>query len=219
MSDAADQNDMKNKTAEDSLAEAHVLTEQFKATHDHSLVPRIQALRQAAHERRRVTPSEMQGGPSKFCVKCGTQLPPKSNYCSSCGVNQVTLAKAHPVVMRPFFKWLLACTILILGIIVLVAISGDNNTSSQPDETDIAVKVIDTCENRIRKSLKAPSTANFSGIWSTEVRGLGSGKYSAVGWVEAQNSFGAMLRSRYVCVAKELADDSFLVDDFSVDDE
>jgi membrane protein YdbS with pleckstrin-like domain len=51
MSDAEDQDRWKNGTPEQLLKDAHLLTERFKATHDHSLVPRIQALRQAAHGR------------------------------------------------------------------------------------------------------------------------------------------------------------------------
>jgi hypothetical protein len=216
MSGAEDQDRWTNWTPGQLLKEAEGLTERFKATHDHSLVPRIQALRQASHEWRRVTPAEMQCEPSKFCVKCGLQLPPNSNYCGSCGVNQVTLAKTHPAV-RPFFKWLAACTIL--GLIVLVAICGANDTSSQPDKALIVVKVVDTCEAQVRQNLKAPSTAKFSGIWNTEVKDHGSGKYSARGWVESQNSFGAMLRNEYICMVKDAGSNPWIVTAFSVGDE
>ncbi|MGB7590792.1 MAG: zinc-ribbon domain-containing protein [Terriglobia bacterium] len=113
MSGAIEQDKWKSMTPEDLLKEAQALTEQFKATHDDSLVPRIQALRQAAHERRKATTAEMQGEPSKFCVKCGKRLPPESTYCSSCGVTQVELAKAPPV-NRPvsFRSWVVALAVL-----------------------------------------------------------------------------------------------------------
>jgi hypothetical protein len=57
MSGARDQDSWRSRTREDLLQEAHALTEQFKATHDDSLVPRIQTLRRAAYERRSITGS------------------------------------------------------------------------------------------------------------------------------------------------------------------
>ncbi|MGC9996658.1 MAG: zinc ribbon domain-containing protein [Terriglobia bacterium] len=218
MSDAEDQDKWKNGTPEELLKEAQVLTEQFKATHDDSLVPRIQALRRAAHERRRVTPAEMQGEPSKFCVKCGNQLPPKSNYCDSCGVNQATPAKAHPVMLRPLFKWLLVATLGFFGIVFLIAICSDRTSSSQPDQTQVKLRVLRACEDHVRQYLKAPSTARFSSYYDTEVRDHGSGKYSAVGWVDSQNSFGAMLRTEYICTATDEGNDQWSFEPLAIND-
>ena len=65
MSDAKDQDRWKSRTPEDLLKEAQALTEQFKTTHDQSLVPRIQALRQAAHERQTSIPTNGQDPPGE----------------------------------------------------------------------------------------------------------------------------------------------------------
>jgi len=49
----------------------------------------------------------------------------------------------------------------------------------------------------VKRQLRAPSTAEFP--WATEIstRALGDCKYQIVAYVDAQNAFGAMLRTRY----------------------
>ena len=54
------------------------------------------------------------------------------------------------------------------------------------------------CEDHVREFLKSPSTATFSGLGDTEVRGADH-KYAIIGWVDSQNSFGATLRTNYIC--------------------
>lgn len=51
------------------------------------------------------------------------------------------------------------------------------------------------CEDAMRAKLKAPSTAEFSGAQTA----LADGVWTVDGHVDAQNSFGAQLRSRYTC--------------------
>src|SRR5215469_5411499 len=55
----------------------------------------------------------------------------------------------------------------------------------------------------IKDRLKAPSTAKFSDwVWDKDkigVSGSAESGYVVRGWVDAQNSFGAKLRSKWVC--------------------
>ena len=50
----------------------------------------------------------------------------------------------------------------------------------------------------VMRSLRAPSTAEFPS-WPSEynVRAIGDCRYEVVAYVDAQNGFGAMIRSRY----------------------
>ena len=66
---------------------------------------------------------------------------------------------------------------------------------SGPDQIDAQA----TCQVSIEDALKAPSTASFSD-WSSV--STGSEGYEISGVVDAQNSFGAMLRSPFVCILK-----------------
>lgn len=54
-----------------------------------------------------------------------------------------------------------------------------------------------TCHEAVKARLKAPATAVFGGEEVTP----GPSKYVAVGWVDAQNSFGARIRTLYLCTA------------------
>ena len=55
------------------------------------------------------------------------------------------------------------------------------------------------CEDRVKEYLKAPSTAEFSGVMETQIVAQGNRKYAVIGWVDAENSFGTKLRTKYIC--------------------
>jgi hypothetical protein len=55
------------------------------------------------------------------------------------------------------------------------------------------------CEDYVKDYLKAPATAEFSGFADTQIIAQGHNKYAVIGWVDSQNSFGAELRTKYVC--------------------
>ncbi len=51
-------------------------------------------------------------------------------------------------------------------------------------------------ERKIKTMLKSPSTANFSGYANTNIVDIENG-YRVSGYVDSQNSYGAMIRSYY----------------------
>jgi hypothetical protein len=56
------------------------------------------------------------------------------------------------------------------------------------------------CEEAVRARLKAPSSAEFSNQFETEISEVTAGQtYRVRGSVDAQNSFGAKIRGRYIC--------------------
>lgn len=64
----------------------------------------------------------------------------------------------------------------------------------------------------VLRSLKCPSTASFGSVWKDYqdprscVAYCGDGSYVCTGWVDAQNGFGAMIRSTFVCILRESGD-------------
>lgn len=58
------------------------------------------------------------------------------------------------------------------------------------------------CEGSVKQQLKAPSTASFSGEEATG----GPTDYTVTGNVDAENSFGAKLRSTWTCSASHDGD-------------
>lgn len=55
------------------------------------------------------------------------------------------------------------------------------------------------CEHMVKKVLKAPSTADFASLWEQSIGESRDGTWHVAGHVDAQNSFGAKLRSTYTC--------------------
>lgn len=92
------------------------------------------------------------------------------------------------------------------------------------------------CQHFVKENLKAPSTADFGGLFEdweeatflnlelTSSLGVdvsqlrGPGVWVVTGKVDAQNEFGAMLRSDYVCVMDyESATDMWYLLDISIE--
>jgi len=61
----------------------------------------------------------------------------------------------------------------------------------------------------VEKQLKAPATAKFPLYSESKVTDLGDGKYKVDSYVDAQNSFGAMIRTNYTCTLKYVGDDKW----------
>lgn len=50
----------------------------------------------------------------------------------------------------------------------------------------------------VESYLKSPSSANFCRVSECDIQHLGNGEYMVTGWVEAQNSYGAMIRQDFI---------------------
>lgn len=106
------------------------------------------------------------------------------------------------------------CFTLVVFIIVVFLMTRSPSESPQERErrrSDDALaqrkmEAFRAAESLIRQQLKAPSTAEFpSPVWNSEeirfIDGDG-GSITVTAWVDAQNTFGAKLRSRWLCVVK-----------------
>ncbi len=73
------------------------------------------------------------------------------------------------------------------------------------------------CEEFVKDNLKAPATASFPWYDSSFVQNLGDGAYKVSAYVDAENSFGAKLRTDFVCVVKYVGNDKWHLEDLSID--
>jgi len=107
--------------------------------------------------------------------------------------------------------------IIALGIFIIIIFrhnfiisrSSEINTNSpqQPAQIDYASDAKWACREFVADHLKAPSTAKFPNynnfiaekVNNKETKAKGYIVYSVYGEVDSQNSFGAMLRSRFMC--------------------
>lgn len=80
--------------------------------------------------------------------------------------------------------------------------SSDASTTRNPGKSAFA----NLCRDLISDQLKSPSTADFENIFDeiSKVHGQGNNIYSLYSYVDAQNSFGATLRSPWYCKMKFL---------------
>ncbi len=87
--------------------------------------------------------------------------------------------------------------LLIVGLIVIFVlvrlVKGPARDSQTPDE----YAVISVAEKFVKNNLKAPSTAEFSPLSETSINIFKDNSVWVDGYVDAQNSFGAMIRSKY----------------------
>lgn len=102
--------------------------------------------------------------------------------------------------------------------------SGSSGSSSTPrvdraDKIDAWIMAKDF----VTDNLKSPSTADFGGAFSGEYQSpednvvdLGGGKFRASGWVDAQNSFGATIRSNWTCTVEYQGDDKWRCTSISI---
>ncbi len=88
----------------------------------------------------------------------------------------------------------------LLGGVVLVACRSHRNDGEHEADYQRLV-AFNMCKSFVEGSLKAPSTAKFPGFTdsSSSTVVTANGSYTVVSYVDAQNSFGAMLRNRFVC--------------------
>ncbi len=81
--------------------------------------------------------------------------------------------------------------LVIIGSVVFIIVDCSNQSNDIEEFDQYDIKVI--AEQEVEERLKAPSTAKFSNI---EVTKTGS-TWVVTGYVDAQNSFGAMIRNRF----------------------
>lgn len=89
------------------------------------------------------------------------------------------------------------------------ALATDAPPPASSDDAKVAAWV--AAEQFVKARLKSPSTASFGspfGDWQdprAQTQDMGDGSYQCAGWVDAQNSFGALIRSQFICVVRPQA--------------
>lgn len=85
--------------------------------------------------------------------------------------------------------------VAILVILVLLMIGNCSNSGNQGDNK---IDAWVFAQNTVESKLKSPGTAKFPRYSSSFVTDLGSNKYRIKSYVDAQNSFGALIRENFI---------------------
>lgn len=101
--------------------------------------------------------------------------------------------------MSGFAKFLIVMAV-VLPIIVIAQLVNAADGDTGPGADQLLVEAEWACEGVVGNNLKAPSTAEYDSSAS------GSGPWSVSGTVDAENSFGAKIRSTYSCTVERSGD-------------
>lgn len=125
---------------------------------------------------------------------CGNLVSRSAKACPQCG-------KKTPQSVVGCIAALAIC--VVVGTIIGVVMSG-NDLAPDPNR-DHYITAVAT----VRQNLKAPSTAEFSNSAdpASSVRHYGGPYWEASGYVDAQNSFGAMLRQDWTLIWNDVTND------------
>lgn len=166
--------------------------------------------------------SDLQGSPgvssplqvgedTKQCRSCQKHIPNKAKKCPYCGDNQREWINRHP---------LQSCLLVIIFIISLsfILTSIDSNNSSTSDNTsktapstdEYKYAAISCAEERVKQVLKSPATADFPKTSEWTISQIDPVNYRLSSYVDAQNSFGALIRTAFSCDVKVTDPNEFL---------
>lgn len=143
------------------------------------------------------------------CIDCGNEISESSKTCPNCGCPTSKSIKAEKQRqaaeqwnnMSPKEKRTSSIIVIIIFIIAAIVLfkmcsgsgsSSNSGAASSNYNTSTNAKVC--AKKAVEDSLKAPSTASFCSFSEMNATNLGGDKWMVTGYVDAQNSFGTMVR-------------------------
>lgn len=122
---------------------------------------------------------------NKLCVNCKSEMNKGDSFCSKCGSKNYVWTTGKKILL-----------IAVVSIVGIIFIGSTDNSSSNDSAYNRKISSIVFAENIIEGILKSPSTAKFVDVQAYE---LSEQKdiWTVNGYVDSQNSFGAMLRSSW----------------------
>lgn len=167
----------------------------------------------------------------KFCPHCGVAIADQARTCTGCGkpvgVLPTEPAAAAPVVPAPpagptKLSGSARLVLAILGVLVVLSIaimltSPAPRAVAPQGPTDIDAFVM--CKQFMGDRLKAPSTASFATAADdgVAIRRIDQAQFRVQAYVDAQNSFGAMIRTRYTCLVRHTGGDQWRLESLTTD--
>ena len=130
------------------------------------------------------------------CRECGKEVSTEAAACPHCGVQ-------HPVA-RPQFSMLhlvlgLFGAAFVLFVILVFAADSSTPTDGAPNEAARKMSVASGCEQAITERLRSPRSARFPRNMSDAATRQTDGSYTLQSYVDAQNGFGAEIRTNFIC--------------------
>jgi hypothetical protein len=136
----------------------------------------------------------------KTCPRCNTPVAMDAVFCSRCGF-QYQAQQMPPQQQYPFqqprkpispLAWIFGgcCAAPLFLVILLIALGSGPHTHNGDCACIVSHEVV-------RNQLRSPSTADFPSCIYADKRKMSDGSFVVSSYVDSQNGFGAMLRTRY----------------------
>lgn len=145
----------------------------------------------------------------KKCSSCAMMIPKEASICPYCRTKQgFTLGNAIAILVF----------ILIFSAIITSVNSKYGPDAPPPQPTSQNIEQAQGSDAKyaakefVTDHLKAPSTAKFPYYEEFAAAKQANGTWQVMGYVDAQNSYGAMLRQQFLCTLKKTGDKWYMVD-------
>ncbi|MBC3621890.1 Uncharacterised protein [Vibrio metschnikovii] len=145
-----------------------------------------------------------------ICSICKKETSEKVEACPNCGANiweagTIKTTFNNEKVKNRKGGWIIAIMI-ILCIIWLLPIndSSPDRIKNTSKDSHSSVEAAHICQQFVRERLLSPRTANFPSLVATSrhTTDLEGGRYRISSYVDAQNAFGAEVRTQFICTVK-----------------
>jgi len=143
------------------------------------------------------------------CPDCQREMSDLAPSCPHCGRPRVPVSGARAQQARSGggHGCLISVLVVIIGVILLAFLgsrSPQERAIDQAQGTPDGAAYI--CQEFVKDRLKAPATATFPYVHppETTITTLGSGAYRVSSYVDAQNGFGAKIRTSYTCEVQKI---------------
>ena len=160
-----------------------------------------------------------QGSPAQ-CVSCGLVFakyvarPQAASNTSpkASGPARRSSPKHFTVLGQPIWLVALMCSLTFAMAWAYGSWSSKSKSESNSAPIYDAFAAQFACEGFVKDRLKAPSTAQFAPFRELAISGNGVGPWIVRGYVDAQNSFGANLRSNFSCTIEFVGNQAKLIE-------
>lgn len=143
----------------------------------------------------------------KPCRECGQEVSTQAGTCPKCGSPNPTVSKSTQWIAAAlglaFFGgallWVNSCIDRTMDAVFQEATPAEAASAARDREK---ARISVACENAVKAKLRAPSTADFPFGMSMSVA-MNDTAATLQSYVDAQNGYGAQIRTNFVCVAEK----------------